>query len=90
MNRFPWKQQEITCVHWKQRECVVMIADSMKLVLTALNTTRTGYASFTFSTNKFFSKYIYNPPRSLGSTKGKFTCRLYNKVDGNRVTYMEP
>lgn len=66
-----------------------MIADSMKLVLTALNTTRTGYASFTFATNKFFSKFIYNPPRTSGSTKGKFTCRLYNKVDGICITYVE-
>ena len=74
----------------ESRKSAVMIADSKKLVLTALNTTRTGYASFTFATNVFFSKYIYNPTRISGSTKGKFTCRLYNKVDGNCVTYIGP
>lgn len=65
-----------------------MIADLMKLVLTALNTTRTGYASFTFAANKFFSKFIYNPPRTSGYAKGKFTCRLYNKVDENCIAYI--
>ncbi|OBT62666.1 hypothetical protein VE03_07509 [Pseudogymnoascus sp. 23342-1-I1] len=64
----------------KFNESVSLEATRDHLVLTALNTTRTGYASFTFATNKFFSKYIYNPPRTSGSTKGKFTCRLYNKA----------
>ncbi|ELR06418.1 hypothetical protein GMDG_02134 [Pseudogymnoascus destructans 20631-21] len=64
----------------KFNESVSLEATRDHLVLTALNTTRTGYASFTFTTNKFFSKFIYNPPRTSGSTKGKFTCRLYNKA----------
>jgi len=51
-----------------------------QLVLTALNSSKSAYASFTLFGNKFFSKYQYKPVRSANQAKEKFTCKIYNKV----------
>jgi hypothetical protein len=51
-----------------------------QLVLTALNSSKSAYASFTLLGNKFFSKYHYKPVRSANEAKKKFTCKIYNKV----------
>ena len=49
-----------------------------QLVLTALNSSKSAYASFTLIGNKFFSKYHYRGVN--GQTKEKFNCKIYNKV----------
>jgi hypothetical protein len=48
--------------------------------LTALNTSKSAYASFKLIGNKFFSKYQFKPPRSGTQAKDKFYCKIYNKV----------
>lgn len=66
----------------KFSEAVSIEASHDKLVLTALNTSKSAYASFTLAGNKFFSKYVY---RSVGASirsrsQDKFNCRIYNKA----------
>ncbi|KAI9740718.1 MAG: hypothetical protein M1818_004683 [Claussenomyces sp. TS43310] len=51
-----------------------------QLLFSALNSTHSAYASFSFAANKFFSKYSYAPPRANGVTKEKFSCKIYNKA----------
>ena len=58
-----------------------------QLVLTALNSSKSAYASFTLVGNKFFSKYQYRPPKSATQTKEKFTCKIYNKVSQRVTTF---
>ncbi|KAN0103054.1 DNA repair protein-like protein rad9 [Hyaloscypha variabilis] len=64
----------------KFSEAVCLEASSDRLVLTALNSSKSAYASFTLLGNKFFSKYHYKPPRSSNQAKEKFTCKIYNKA----------
>lgn len=52
----------------------------LKLVLTALNSSKSAYCSFTLVGNKFFSKYLYRPIRSGNRANEKFNCKIYNKV----------
>jgi cell cycle checkpoint control protein RAD9A len=61
-----------------------------QLVLSALNSTRSAYASFTFPGSKFFTKYSYNPSHIHGQQpREKFTCRIYNKVcESENVWYV--
>ncbi|KAK0116071.1 hypothetical protein ONS95_013104 [Cadophora gregata] len=64
----------------KFSEAVSIEASHDKLVLTALNSSKSAYASFTLG-SKFFLKYLYKPVRTAGSLpKDKFTCRIYNKA----------
>jgi cell cycle checkpoint control protein RAD9A len=62
--------------------CVVVLIQR-QLVLTALNTSKSAYASFKLMGNKFFSKYQYKPPRSGPQAKEKFYCKIYNKVSAS-------
>ncbi|KAH6684107.1 DNA repair protein-like protein rad9 [Halenospora varia] len=64
----------------KFSEAVSIEASHDKLVLTALNSSKSAYASFTLVGNKFFSKYQYKPLRSSNQTNQKFNCRIYNKA----------
>ncbi|TGJ88412.1 hypothetical protein E0Z10_g305 [Xylaria hypoxylon] len=48
-----------------------------RLVLTALNTSKSAYASVAFATNRFFSKYHY---AGVAQNRDKFFCKLYNRV----------
>ena len=55
-----------------------------QLSLTALNSSKSAYASFTLDSQVFFSKYHFtsshpNQTRPTG-LDGRFTCQLYNKV----------
>lgn len=56
------------------------VSNLLKLVLTALNSSKSAYCSFTLAENKFFSKYVYRPIRSGNRAKEKFNCKIYNKV----------
>jgi cell cycle checkpoint control protein RAD9A len=56
-----------------------------QLSLTALNSSKSAYASFSLDSRVFFSKYhfeISSPSNHARSTSlnGRFTCQLYNKV----------
>ncbi|RYO87713.1 hypothetical protein DL766_005018 [Monosporascus sp. MC13-8B] len=48
-----------------------------QLALTALNSTKTAYASFVFTTARFFSVYHYE---GVGQHRERFFCKLYNKA----------
>ncbi|RYP10433.1 hypothetical protein DL764_000616 [Monosporascus ibericus] len=48
-----------------------------QLALTALNSTKTAYASFAFTTARFFSVYQYE---GVGQHRERFFCKLYNKL----------
>ncbi|KAG5992692.1 hypothetical protein E4U52_002594 [Claviceps spartinae] len=43
-------------------------------ILTTLNNSKSAYASFKFATNRFFSKYQFNP---IGQFRERFYCTLY-------------
>lgn len=62
------------------QESVCLEATRDKLFLSALNSTKTGYAQLSFVGDKFFTKYLYSPPRAHGRVIEKFTCRIYNKA----------
>ncbi|PHH50988.1 DNA repair protein rad9 [Ceratocystis fimbriata CBS 114723] len=55
---------------------VSLEAQRDKFMLSALNPTKSAYASFSFNTSRFFSRYKFNS--SSGSEK--FYCRLYSRV----------
>lgn len=48
-----------------------------QFVLTAINPTKSGYAHFSFATNKFFSRFRFDGA-SLG--RSSFFCTLYARV----------
>jgi cell cycle checkpoint control protein RAD9A len=50
---------------------------SMQLILSALNPSKSGHASFTLDQN-FFSSYEFEP--DSGRSDGRFTCAIANKV----------
>ena len=57
----------------------------LKLTLTALNSSKSAYASFRLDKNTFFEKYNYSPSEAQSQQAGdevepRFTCQLYNKV----------
>ncbi|KAI0166187.1 Rad9-domain-containing protein [Xylariaceae sp. FL1272] len=56
---------------------VSLEAKKDRLVLTALNMSKSAYASFTFATNRFFSKYHY---AGSGQNRDRFFCVLYNRA----------
>jgi cell cycle checkpoint control protein RAD9A len=56
-----------------------------KLRLSALNTTKTGYASFVFDADKFFSRFSFSLRRNKNTAAGiqagdRFACQIYLKV----------
>ncbi|PBP17691.1 DNA repair protein rad9 [Diplocarpon rosae] len=63
----------------KFSEAVSLEASHDKLVLTALNSSKSAYASFTLG-SKFFSKYHFKPVKTGSQAKDKFTCKIYNKA----------
>ncbi|CAG8970877.1 hypothetical protein HYALB_00000856 [Hymenoscyphus albidus] len=66
----------------KFNEAVSIEASQDKLVLTALNSSKSAYASFTLVGNKFFTKFHYKQPLVRGSSQSreKFSCKIYNKA----------
>ncbi|RKF61170.1 DNA repair protein rad9 [Erysiphe neolycopersici] len=64
----------------KYSEYVSIEASEQKLVLTTLNSTKSAYASFTLSANKFFSKYDFKPLRTKNGLKDKFDLKIYNRA----------
>ncbi|KAK7712734.1 hypothetical protein SLS57_007688 [Botryosphaeria dothidea] len=65
----------------KFSESVSIEARRERLSLTALNSSKSAYASFALDSSKFFSHYKFVP--TARNSDGRFTCRIYNKV---RVT----
>ncbi|KAI0597582.1 Rad9-domain-containing protein [Biscogniauxia sp. FL1348] len=61
----------------KFSEEVSLEAKSDRLVLTALNSSKSAYASFAFAANRFFSKYHYE---GGAQHRDKFFCKLYNRA----------
>ena len=51
---------------------------SYQLTFTALNSSKSAYASFALEGNKFFLQYECLP--SNGGIEGRFTCSMYSKV----------
>ncbi|KAL3425603.1 hypothetical protein PVAG01_02394 [Phlyctema vagabunda] len=62
----------------KFSESVSIEAFPEKLVLYALNSSKSGYASFHLSSSQFFTKYQYTP--LLSKSKERFNCKIYNKA----------
>ena len=59
-----------------------------QLSLTALNSSKSAYASFCLDGSDFFDKYFYSSDssegeRSDGVSEARFTCQVYNKVHLN-------
>ncbi|EKG20046.1 Rad9 [Macrophomina phaseolina MS6] len=59
----------------KFSESVSIEARRERLSLTALNSSKSAYASFVLDASKFFSDY-----RFASDADGRFTCRIYNKA----------
>jgi cell cycle checkpoint control protein RAD9A len=59
------------------RVCLLRPPRGAQLLLTALNSTKSAYACFTFATTRFFSRYTY-----VGTAlhREKFYCTLYIRV----------
>lgn len=68
----------LTCLA-KFGDAVSMEARSEKLTLTALNSSRTAYASFALDAKTFFINYDFDV-RHASSGGDRFTCQLFNKV----------
>ncbi|KAK0508589.1 hypothetical protein JMJ35_008865 [Cladonia borealis] len=69
----------------KFSEVVSLEARKDRLVLTALNSSKSAYASFSLDRNVFFEKYSFSPILTKGQnatdiTESRFTCQLYNKA----------
>ncbi|KAB2579954.1 Rad9 [Lasiodiplodia theobromae] len=62
----------------KFSDAVSIEARRDKLSLTALNSSKSAYASFAFDASKFFSSYSFAP--AAANVDGRFTCRIYNKA----------
>ncbi|KAI0873330.1 Rad9-domain-containing protein [Hypoxylon argillaceum] len=56
---------------------VSLEAKKDRLVLTALNTSKSAYASIAFAANRFFSKYQF---AGVAQNRDKFFCKLYNRA----------
>ncbi|KAH7041472.1 Rad9-domain-containing protein [Microdochium trichocladiopsis] len=66
----------LTCLS-KFSDEVSLEAKRDRLAFTALNSSKSAYANFSFSTNRFFIKYQYD---GAGQNRDKFFCKLYNKA----------
>ncbi|KAF2725058.1 Rad9-domain-containing protein [Polychaeton citri CBS 116435] len=70
---------EILCCLAKFGERVSLEARAETLTLTALNLSRTAYASFALDANTFLLEYKFHPVSSVRGND-RFTCQLYNKA----------
>ncbi|KAI0480945.1 Rad9-domain-containing protein [Xylariaceae sp. FL0804] len=61
----------------KFSEEVSVEAKRDRVVFSAINLSKSAYASFTFTSNRFFSHYQYD---GAGQHRDKFFCRLYNRA----------
>ncbi|KAK4619625.1 DNA repair protein rad9 [Fulvia fulva] len=68
----------LTCLA-KFGDAVSLEARSEKLTLTALNSSRTAYASFALHARAFFLDYDFKS-NNAGSGGDRFTCQLYNRA----------
>ncbi|KAI1306574.1 Rad9-domain-containing protein [Xylaria venustula] len=66
----------LTCLG-KFSDEVSLEAKRDRLVVTALNSSKSAYASVAFAANRFFSKYHY---AGTAQNRDKFFCKLYNRV----------
>ncbi|KAI9844289.1 MAG: hypothetical protein M1837_005699 [Sclerophora amabilis] len=67
----------------KFSESVSIEARRDKLLLTALNSSKSAYACFTLDSRQFFSKYYFVPEvQQSGDNEGggRFSCSIYNKA----------
>ncbi|OJD28936.1 dna repair protein rad9 [Diplodia corticola] len=62
----------------KFSDAVSLEARREKLSLTALNSSKSAYASFALDSSAFFSSYKFAP--ATANVDGRFTCRVYNKA----------
>ncbi|KAL1871419.1 hypothetical protein Daus18300_004786 [Diaporthe australafricana] len=69
----------LVCIH-KFSDDVSLEIKKDKLILTALNLTKSAYVSFTFAANRFFSRFNFE-----GNTqyRERFFCSLYIKAGGD-------
>ncbi|KAI1809140.1 Rad9-domain-containing protein [Poronia punctata] len=67
-------REALACLN-KFSDEVSLEAKKDRLVFTAINISKSAYASITFATNRFFSKYHY-----AGHNSDKFFCKLYNRA----------
>ncbi|KAH8205729.1 hypothetical protein TruAng_000005 [Truncatella angustata] len=69
-------REALACLN-KFGEEVSLEATKDKLDFTAMNSSKSAYAKFSFATNRFFSRYQYEgaPPN-----RNKFYCKLYNRA----------
>ncbi|KAI9659904.1 MAG: hypothetical protein M1821_001256 [Bathelium mastoideum] len=67
----------LTCLS-KFSDSVYVEGRQDRLVLSALNPTRSGYASFTLAKSTFFSSYEFASPS--GRVDRRFTCQIFNKA----------
>ncbi|PHH85033.1 hypothetical protein CDD83_998 [Cordyceps sp. RAO-2017] len=63
----------LTCLN-KFSDDVSLEARKESFVLTTLNNSKSAYASFTFATNRFFSRYQF---QASGQYRDRFYCSLY-------------
>ncbi|GAP88848.1 putative DNA repair protein rad9 [Rosellinia necatrix] len=56
---------------------VSLEAKKDRLILTAINTSKSAYGSVTFASNRFFSKYHYG---GTAQNRDKFFCKLYSRA----------
>ncbi|KAI0128721.1 Rad9-domain-containing protein [Xylariales sp. AK1849] len=66
----------LACLN-KFSEEVSLEAKKDKLVFTALNSSKSAYACFSFTANRFFSRYHYE---GAAQNRDKFFCKLYNRA----------
>ncbi|KAM0820212.1 putative Rad9-domain-containing protein [Seiridium cardinale] len=66
----------LACLN-KFGEEVSLEATKDKLDFTAMNSSKSAYAKFSFATNRFFSKYQYE---GAPQNRTKFFCKLYNRA----------
>lgn len=63
----------------EKKETIAIITDTSQLTLTALNSSRTAYASSSLDARQFFISYEFNA-NDASSAGDRFTCQLYNKA----------
>ncbi|KAI9703998.1 MAG: hypothetical protein M1820_005619 [Bogoriella megaspora] len=71
-------RQDRVSIRLSASKCAFLTVAAKQLVLSALNSSRSGYASFTFNGNLFFSHYEFASARN--AVDGRFTCQMYNKA----------
>lgn len=62
-----------------EKEIFAAVTDNPQLTFTALNSSRTAYASFSLDAKQFFIDYDFDV-NNAASAGDRFTCQLYNKA----------